>query len=188
MTPWDDDAARQNAWRSRRALLRDAGLLLSFSLSGCAGVMSPAAARRAGAKPRVLSAEETDTLEWLAESLVPGSAESGVALFVDTQLAEEDSSLLMLKYLGIPPAARADFYRGALAAARRLREAQPGGEDPAYLIATGRAEDRGWEGPPSGFFAFVLRADAIDVQYGTPEGFARLGIPYMAHIEPPEAW
>jgi hypothetical protein len=28
----------------------------------------------------------------------------------------------------------------------------------------------------------------VDVYYGTQEGFARLGIPYMPHIAPQEPW
>ena len=35
---------------------------------------------------------------------------------------------------------------------------------------------------------FVLRNDAVDVFYGTQDGFEALGIPYMAHIEPPSRW
>jgi hypothetical protein len=35
---------------------------------------------------------------------------------------------------------------------------------------------------------FVLRADALDVTYGTPGGFENLGIPYMAHIMPEQPW
>jgi hypothetical protein len=37
-------------------------------------------------------------------------------------------------------------------------------------------------------FWFVLRSDAVDVVYGTKEGVERLGLPYMAHIEPPSRW
>jgi hypothetical protein len=33
-----------------------------------------------------------------------------------------------------------------------------------------------------------VRADALDVVYGTPEGFDALGIPYMAHIKPEKPW
>jgi hypothetical protein len=45
-----------------------------------------------------------------------------------------------------------------------------------------------WNGPPSPFFYFVTRTDAIDVYYGTVEGFERLGIPYMPHILPERKW
>ena len=34
----------------------------------------------------------------------------------------------------------------------------------------------------------VLRADAVDVVYGTMEGYQALGIPYMAHIAPDRRW
>jgi hypothetical protein len=34
----------------------------------------------------------------------------------------------------------------------------------------------------------TLRNDAIDVAYGTVEGFARLGVPYMPHILPERSW
>ena len=53
-------------------------------------------------------------------------------------------------------------------------------------IAGGEIE--GWEGPPAGFFYFVLRSDAVDVVYGTKTGFEVLGVPYMAHIEPTSDW
>jgi len=45
-----------------------------------------------------------------------------------------------------------------------------------------------WVGPPASYVLFVLRADALDVTYGTPEGFENLGIPYMAHIMPEQPW
>ena len=45
-----------------------------------------------------------------------------------------------------------------------------------------------WRGPPAAFFLFVLRMDAIDVVYGTQDGFDRLDLPYMAHIAPPARW
>jgi len=46
----------------------------------------------------------------------------------------------------------------------------------------------GWQGPPSGFVYLVLRSDAVDVVYGTEEGYQALGIPYMAHIAPLKRW
>ena len=47
----------------------------------------------------------------------------------------------------------------------------------------------GWQGPPAaGFVYFLLRSDAVDVVYGTVEGYAELGIPYQAHIMPLKRW
>jgi hypothetical protein len=45
-----------------------------------------------------------------------------------------------------------------------------------------------WAGPPASYAFFVLRADALDVTYGTPEGFSTLDIPYSAHIQPEAYW
>ena len=45
-----------------------------------------------------------------------------------------------------------------------------------------------WQGPAQGSVYGTLRNDAVDVVYGTVEGFARLGIPYMPHILPQRSW
>jgi hypothetical protein len=34
----------------------------------------------------------------------------------------------------------------------------------------------------------ILRSDAVDVVYGTMDGYAALGIPYMPHIAPTKRW
>jgi hypothetical protein len=46
----------------------------------------------------------------------------------------------------------------------------------------------GWKGRPPALAYAVLRADAVDVVYGTMEGYEALGIPYMAHIAPEKRW
>jgi len=46
----------------------------------------------------------------------------------------------------------------------------------------------GWTGPGAGFVYTILRSDAVDVVYGTMEGYAALGIPYQAHIAPTTRW
>jgi hypothetical protein len=46
----------------------------------------------------------------------------------------------------------------------------------------------GWQGPAAGQVYFVLRSDAVDVVYGTMEGYESLGLPYLAHIEPDRRW
>ena len=45
-----------------------------------------------------------------------------------------------------------------------------------------------WKGRPAALAYAVLRADAVDVVYGTMEGYEALGIPYMAHIAPEKRW
>jgi hypothetical protein len=47
---------------------------------------------------------------------------------------------------------------------------------------------QGWQGPPPGFVYFVLRSDAVDVVYGTMDGYESLGVPYMPHIAPDKRW
>ncbi len=46
----------------------------------------------------------------------------------------------------------------------------------------------GWAGKPGALVYAVLRADAVDVVYGTMEGYEALGIPYMPHIAPEKRW
>ena len=46
----------------------------------------------------------------------------------------------------------------------------------------------GWQGPAGPFVYLVLRSDAVDVVYGTMDGYAALGIPYMPHIAPSKRW
>jgi hypothetical protein len=45
-----------------------------------------------------------------------------------------------------------------------------------------------WKGRPAALAYAVLRADAVDVVYGTMEGYEALGIPYMPHIAPEKRW
>ncbi|MEM7502115.1 MAG: gluconate 2-dehydrogenase subunit 3 family protein [Pseudomonadota bacterium] len=182
---------------TRRRFVRHAGVgALSFFVAGCRQELTPAEARDQGIAFQILSAEEVGTLEVMGDALVPGSAAAGIAHFIDHQLAAPAAEqLLMIKYLGVP-APYVDFYRGGLRGARLTAQAiygKPAAElssdeatDFVGKIAGGSVED--WEGPPAGFFYFVLRADAVDVVYGTPQGFADLGVPYMAHIEPPSRW
>ena len=103
--------------------------------------------------------------------------------------------MLMLKYLGVRPPFTL-VYSGGLAALNTVANEQHGaifseldGEQCAALVGQmAQANPEGWEGPAAPFFYFVLRNDAIDVVYGTRQGVESLGIPYMAHIEPPSRW
>jgi hypothetical protein len=104
--------------------------------------------------------------------------------------------MLMAKYLGLAPPL-GPFYRGALAATRAAldrhdADAAHAGDRVRAAAALAAAmlggTVDGWSGPPAGLVRFVLRTDAIDVVYGTPAGFDRLGVPYMAHIHPPSRW
>ncbi len=185
-------------WSRRRILRAAAGATLAFPflVDGCWRLLTPRAAWAAGARLRILSRQEGDILAAAAETLVPGAQEAGILPYLDAQLAADPAdSLLILRYLDVPPPWDG-FYREA---ARALDAAAGGTGRFATLgkarrmrilraLLDGRAA--GWppDAPPAGFVLFVLRADAIDVTYGTPEGFARLGIDYLPHIAPARPW
>lgn len=190
-----------SARKTRRDILRAGGAsaalgLLSFSVAGCEKKLSPAAAREQAATFRVLGDEQVATVDRLADILVPGSKDAGLSHYLDHQLsAKESEQMLMIKYLGVP-FPFTGFYADGLAA---IDAAAKAAHDQSFSkidelqavnlvenMSTGGIAD--WNGPAAPFFFFVLRSDAVDVYYGTREGFARLGTPYMAHINPPSRW
>ena len=197
----------------RRTFIRDTGLgLLAFVAGGREWLLTPAAARAADVPLRVLHAPQARTLEAFGETLVPGSAAAGLAHFIDHQLAAAPGEqMLMIRYLGVE-APYTPFYAGGLQALGGAASAFHGApfhglEDSQRVALTrqlAQANPKGWpdgwpnsgpdgwpdslNAPPAPLFYFVLRSDAVDVVYGTKEGVERLGLPYMAHIEPPSRW
>lgn len=182
--------------RRRSMVMQGAFGLFAFQIGGSVAILTPRAARAAQVPMRVLGAAQVRTLEALGDTLVPGAAEAGLAAYLDHQLAAPPTdSLLMIRYLDVPPP-HAPFYAGGLAAvdaAAKRQFGRPFGsldaeERTTFVGAMQRGALDGWQGPPAPFFYFVLRSDAVDVVYGTPEGFEKLGVPYMAHIPPTEKW
>ena len=181
----------------RRRFVSEAGLgLLAFQVGGATVLLRPREARAESIPYRVLSATEVATVESLGDSLLPGAAEAGLAHYLDQQLAADATdSLLMIRYLDWP-APYAAFYKPCLAAVDVTARARHGKsfheltppECDATIGLLQKANPDGWQGPPAPLFYFVLRSDAVDVVYGTPEGFEKLGIPYMQHIMPPRKW
>ncbi len=180
---------------SRRTLLQGA-LAFSFVVGGVTELLAPRAARARNADLKVLTKPEANTLEAFCEALVPGASEAGIVHFVDHQLSLAPAdALLLLRYLDVHPP-YADFYRAGLAALDAICRAAHGSELAGLhpkalesLIGSIAADNpAGWSGPPAPLFYFALRSDAVDVVYGTPEGFARLGVPYMPHINPQRPW
>ena len=181
---------------SRRRFIRSSGLVLSCVVGGKTLLLPPAEAFAAQLPLQVLSAAEVDMLHAMAEALVPGATEAGIAHYLDTQLAADaDQSLLMLKYLGVP-SPHAGFYHSGLANAARLARthydkpwsALRAGQRDRLLATIAEDKDPAWQGAPASFFFFVLRADACDVVYGTEAGFERIDMPYMSHIRPAANW
>lgn len=181
--------------QTRRELLERMGTgLATLTVSSAWGQIRPAEARAKGAKLRTLSAREADTLEALGDVLLPGASDAGIAHFIDDQL-NSSTPLLVLRYLDFPSTFR-EFYRRGLAALDKTSRSRHGRSfrnlnanqknDLVREISTGNPPE--WNGPPAPLFYFVLRNDAVDVVYGTEEGFAKLDVPYLAHISPSSKW
>jgi hypothetical protein len=181
----------------RRVFLKGAGMgMLAFTVSGASVMMTPAAARAQGVPFRVLKAHEAEVIEALGETLVPGAQRSGIAHFIDQQVAvPPGEALLEARQLNVKPPF-INFYRAALAAVDKAAEARSGrrfvalspDDRHSFIDAMRQNKIDGWQGPPGGFVYLVLRNDALDVVYGTMEGYAGLGIPYMPHIAPEKRW
>ena len=172
-----------------------AALTLAFNVGGAVLMLTPEEARAKGVKIKRLSQHETTMLEKLAEAMVPGSVAAGVAHFVDHQLGvAPDDCMLIAKYFPVPQPFTAWYKRG-LAAAETFARSKLNNKL-AALTAREMHQLVGEIGRPGtqvdGFdlslFYVCLRSDAVDVVYGTPKGFEKLDIPYMAHIMPPEGW
>ena len=91
----------------------------------------------------------------------------------------------------------ANFYHAALGAvdnasqslngSRKFAQLSPA-EQHDFVDAMRQNKIQGWQGPSGSFVYLVLRSDAVDVVYGTMDGYEALGIPYMPHIAPEKRW
>ena len=182
---------------NRRLVMKGAALgALAYTVGGAEVLLSPREARAQSIPLKVLTADEQAALEAFGETLLPGAKDAGLAHYVDQQLSVPPSeSLLVARALGVMPP-HANFYRAGLAGLDAASQKAHGAKFAALtpekkngLVEQLRQKiPDGWSGPPSPFFYFVSRADAVDVYYGTVEGFERLGIPYMPHIAPLKRW
>jgi hypothetical protein len=181
----------------RREFLKGAGVgVLAFTVAGAEVLMTPAAARAEGVPFRLLQGAEAETLEALGETLVVGARQSGVAHFIDQQVAvPPGEALLEARQLNVQPPFM-NFYRAVIAAVDKASAAR-GGQRFAALPANEQRDIvdlmrqnkiEGWQGPQASLAYLVLRSDALDVVYGNEEGYAKLGVPYMAHIAPVVRW
>lgn len=171
---------------------------LTFLIGGDEVVMTARAARAAGVPFRTLTPAEVKTLDALGETLLPGAAAAGFSNYIDQQISVPPAeSLVVLRYLDVPPP-YARFYQGGLGALDAVARAQSGAGFADISEADRRTIVRGLGAPvqapawtlplPARLFYFALRSDAVDVVYGTVEGFQKLGIPYMPHIAPERSW
>ena len=171
---------------TRRRLLGSSVFTASFLVLGERLTLSPAEAVELDFTPEVLTRDQLTTIETVAEQLVPGSADAGIAAYLDAQLRAGNDSLLIGKYLGVDIPAQIDFYESLASNLQKALQTEQAISE--VLSAMWSDTQANWEGPPASYMLFVLRADALDVTYGTPGGFENLGIPYMAHIMPEQPW
>jgi hypothetical protein len=182
----------------RRAFMRGAASgALAFTMGGIEVMLTPSAARVQGVPLRTLTADQAATLDALGETLVPGARQAGISHFVDQQVSiPAEEALLEARILNVRPP-YANFYRAALGAVDRASQALNNGrgfaqlteaEQRSFVDAVRQNKVEGWQGPAGGFVYLLLRSDAVDVVYGTMEGYAALGIPYMPHIAPTQRW
>ena len=182
---------------NRRTLLKAAALgLFAFNVAGVEALITPAEARTRGAALAILSAEEAALLEAFGEALVPGARAAGIAHFVDANLARpHHDSLLTARYLDVLPPHDA-FYKAGLAALDGASRAVLGAPFAQVTAAAAKplvaamlpGTITPWQGPPAPLFYLAVRSDAADLVYGTRAAFARMQVPYMAHIDPPGDW
>jgi hypothetical protein len=181
----------------RRGFVKGATLgALAFSVGGVETIMAPNEARARNVPFRLLDAHQGETLEALGETLVPQAREAGIAHYIDQQLSvSPQESLLQARIFNFRPPF-ADFYRATIVSVDDLSRklfgkafAQLEAKDQREFVDRMRQNKlEGWTGKPAALAYAVLRADAVDVVYGTMEGYEALGIPYMPHIPPEKRW
>ncbi len=181
----------------RRDFMRGAALgALAFTVGGAQVLLTAREAHAQGVPFRLLKTGEAETLEALGETLLPGARAAGIAHFIDQQLSvPPEEALLEARILNVKPP-YANFYRAAIGAIDKASQVREGRRfallnsveqrDFVDLMRQGKLD--GWQGPPGPFVYLVTRSDAVDVVYGTMEGYESLGIPYMAHIVPERRW
>lgn len=192
MTP-DDESGKSGIRRRDLVTIAGAGIIASAAGSS-APASNQAATGSENTTLRHFNAAENRTLEAFADALLPGAAEAGIARYVDDQLGRK-TPLLFLKYMDYT-GSYVDFYKQGLKALdleSSSRYGQPFAElksekKTALIRDLSQKTPAEWKGPPSPLFYFVIRNDAVDVYYGTPEGFEKLGVPYLAMVQPSAKW
>jgi len=181
----------------RRAFMKGAATgAFAFTVGGIEVLLTPGEARAQGVPFRLLDAQQGETIEALGETLVPGARKAGVAHFIDHQLSvPPEEALLEARIMNVRPP-YANFYRAAIVAVDRASEKVNGRrfadlstmEQRDFVNLMRQNKIEGWSGPTASFIYFLLRTDAVDVVYGTMEGYESLGVPYMPHIAPEKRW
>jgi hypothetical protein len=181
----------------RRSFMKAATIgALAFTVGGAQVPLTAREARAQNVPFRLLKANEAETIEAMGETLVPGARGAGIAHFLDQQLSvPAEEALLEARILNVRPP-YANFYRAAIGAIDRASQAHSGRRfadldtiaQREFVDLMRQNKIDGWQGPPGPFVYLLMRSDAVDVVYGTVEGYQALGIPYMPHIAPEKRW
>jgi hypothetical protein len=183
---------------ARRGFIQGSAIgALAFAVGGTTAMLTARQARAQGVPLRVLTADEAATLEAIGDVLAIGAREAGIAHFVDQQLTVAPGhALFSLRVTEFRPP-YVDFYRDTLGAiemsaksvhSRKFADFSEA-EKLEFVELLSHQEIESWDARASqGLVYSVLRNDAVDVVYGTVEGFARIGVPYLPHILPPRTW
>ncbi len=181
----------------RRAFVQGAAIgAFAFTVGGATVMLTTGEARAQGVPFRLLKAHEAETIEALGDTLVPGARRAGIAHFIDHQISgPPEQALLQARIMNMRPP-YANFYRAAVAAVDRGSDkvvgrkfvALPTNEQRDFVNLMRQDKIEGWSGPRAGFVYAVLRSDAVDVVFGTMEGYEALGRPYNAMIAPEKRW
>src|ERR1700681_2531612 len=181
----------------RRAFMKGAAIgAFAFTVGGAEIMLTPRQAQALNIPLRTLTAGEAATLGAMGEALVPGAKDAGVVNFVDLQLSiPAEEALLEARIMNVRPP-YANFYRAALGAIEAASQAKfskaftalTPAEQHDFIDLMRQNKLDGWKGPGAGFVYFLLRTDAVDVVYGTMDGYAHLGVPYQPHIAPTQSW
>jgi hypothetical protein len=181
----------------RRAFMQGAASgALAFTVGGAEVTLTPRQAHAQNIPLHTLTPDQGATLDAMGEALVPGAKAAGVTNFVDQQISgPPEAALLQARILNVRPPF-ANFYRAALGAidgasnstkGKKFAELSPD-EQHDFVNLMRQNKIDGWQGPPGPFVFAVLRSDAFDVVYATEDGYAMLGVPYMAHVKPTNKW
>lgn len=181
----------------RRGFVKGATLgALAFSVGGVEMLMTPNEARARNVPFRLLDGHQGETLEALGETLVPKAREAGVAHYIDQQLSvSPQECLLQARIFNFRPPFD-EFYRSTINSiddhSRKIFGKEfaqlDASEQRDFVNRLRQNKIENWKGQPAAQAYAVLRADSVDVVYGTMEGYQALGIPYMAHIAPEKRW
>jgi hypothetical protein len=175
--------------------LQSSVLALSFTVPTGTLLLTPGEARARDIPFRKLDAALARDLAKLGETIVPGATTAGLTHFLDHQLAgDPNDALLIARYFQVA-LPYSNFYGAGVKTANAMAKKTAGKETASLnatemvtLVKSMSVPDTVVDGFPAFLFYMCLRSDAVDVVYGTPEGFKKLNIPYMQHIMPPEGW